>query len=235
MSESRGRLLVATPDLRDPNFSRTVVLMLEHGDEGALGVVLNRPDRPLGRRGAARTGRTSARRRRACSSADRSRRPRSSGWAGATAPVFQPLFDGLGDPRPRARPARVPRRRWRASGSSSATRAGRPGQLEQELARRRLAGRWTSLPGGPVLGRSVAALAGRAAPPGRADGDVRVRPRGPVDELSDARGHNGGARGVAVGVFKIPVRLGEGRRRWSTRRARCRAGTRRCGSRSVIS
>lgn len=44
MSESvRGRLLVATPDLRDPNFSRTVVLMLEHNDEGALGVVLNRP------------------------------------------------------------------------------------------------------------------------------------------------------------------------------------------------
>lgn len=40
---TRGRLLVATPDLRDPNFARTVVLMLEHSDEGALGVVLNRP------------------------------------------------------------------------------------------------------------------------------------------------------------------------------------------------
>jgi putative transcriptional regulator len=39
----RGRLLVATPDLEDPNFFRTVVLVLEHGDEGALGVVLNRP------------------------------------------------------------------------------------------------------------------------------------------------------------------------------------------------
>jgi putative transcriptional regulator len=44
MSESaRGRLLVATPDLKDPNFSRTVVLVLEHNEEGALGVVLNRP------------------------------------------------------------------------------------------------------------------------------------------------------------------------------------------------
>lgn len=44
MDESaRGRLLVATPDLHDPNFSRTVVLMLEHGAQGALGVVLNRP------------------------------------------------------------------------------------------------------------------------------------------------------------------------------------------------
>ena len=38
-----GRLLVATPLLGDPNFDRTVVLLLEHGDEGALGVVLNRP------------------------------------------------------------------------------------------------------------------------------------------------------------------------------------------------
>jgi putative transcriptional regulator len=37
-----GRLLVATPTLTDPNFSRTVVLLLGHGDEGALGVVLNR-------------------------------------------------------------------------------------------------------------------------------------------------------------------------------------------------
>jgi putative transcriptional regulator len=40
----RGRLLVATPVLYDPNFDRSVVLLLEHGgDEGALGVVLNRP------------------------------------------------------------------------------------------------------------------------------------------------------------------------------------------------
>ena len=39
----RGRLLVAAPPLVDPNFDRTVVLMLEHGDEGALGLVLNRP------------------------------------------------------------------------------------------------------------------------------------------------------------------------------------------------
>lgn len=34
---------MATPDLRDPSFSRTVVLLLAHGDEGAFGVVLNRP------------------------------------------------------------------------------------------------------------------------------------------------------------------------------------------------
>ena len=36
-------MLVATPDLEDPNFFRSVVLVLEHTDDGALGVVLNRP------------------------------------------------------------------------------------------------------------------------------------------------------------------------------------------------
>lgn len=42
-SSLRGRLLLATPPLEDENFDRTVVLMLEHGAEGALGLVLNRP------------------------------------------------------------------------------------------------------------------------------------------------------------------------------------------------
>jgi putative transcriptional regulator len=35
--------LVATPTLLDPNFFRTVVFIIEHTAEGALGVVLNRP------------------------------------------------------------------------------------------------------------------------------------------------------------------------------------------------
>lgn len=40
----RGRLLVAAPHLDDdPNFHRAVVLVLEHADEGALGIVLNQP------------------------------------------------------------------------------------------------------------------------------------------------------------------------------------------------
>ena len=38
-----GQLLVATPLLDDPNFRRTVVLLLDHDEGGALGVVLNRP------------------------------------------------------------------------------------------------------------------------------------------------------------------------------------------------
>jgi putative transcriptional regulator len=44
MEESlRGKLLVASPALVDPNFARTVVLITEHNDEGAMGMVLNRP------------------------------------------------------------------------------------------------------------------------------------------------------------------------------------------------
>lgn len=39
----RGQLLVAAPILIDPNFHRTVVLVAEHGEEGAMGLVLNRP------------------------------------------------------------------------------------------------------------------------------------------------------------------------------------------------
>ncbi len=38
-----GQLLVATPLLIDPNFWRSVVLILQHDDEGSLGLVLNRP------------------------------------------------------------------------------------------------------------------------------------------------------------------------------------------------
>lgn len=39
----RGHLLIASPALLDPNFRRTVVLVTEHTDEGAMGLVLNRP------------------------------------------------------------------------------------------------------------------------------------------------------------------------------------------------
>ncbi len=41
--QTKGRLLLATPPLEDPNFDRTVVYMLEHQDDGAIGLVLNRP------------------------------------------------------------------------------------------------------------------------------------------------------------------------------------------------
>ena len=43
MDSTRGQLLIAGPGLVDPNFWRTVVLIVEHSEEGALGLVLNRP------------------------------------------------------------------------------------------------------------------------------------------------------------------------------------------------
>lgn len=39
----RGSLLVAAPTMLDPNFARTVVLLVAHGVDGAMGVILNRP------------------------------------------------------------------------------------------------------------------------------------------------------------------------------------------------
>lgn len=38
-----GKLLVATPLIRDPRFERTVIYMIEHDAEGAMGLIVNRP------------------------------------------------------------------------------------------------------------------------------------------------------------------------------------------------
>jgi putative transcriptional regulator len=43
VESTRGQLLIAGPALLDPNFWRTVVLIVDHTDEGAFGLVLNRP------------------------------------------------------------------------------------------------------------------------------------------------------------------------------------------------
>lgn len=49
LAPASGRLLVATPLLDDPHFSRTVVYLLEHDGGGTVGVILNRPSRtPVG-------------------------------------------------------------------------------------------------------------------------------------------------------------------------------------------
>ncbi|MBI2987061.1 MAG: YqgE/AlgH family protein [Deltaproteobacteria bacterium] len=38
-----GQLLIATPEMEDPNFSETVIYMVEHNEDGAMGLVINRP------------------------------------------------------------------------------------------------------------------------------------------------------------------------------------------------
>src|SRR3712207_6054402 len=43
MGSLAGHFLVASPHLGDPNFFRSVVLVIRHDEEGAFGVVLNRP------------------------------------------------------------------------------------------------------------------------------------------------------------------------------------------------
>ncbi len=43
MESLKGQLLVSAGGLYDPNFRHTVVLLAEHGDDGAVGVVLTRP------------------------------------------------------------------------------------------------------------------------------------------------------------------------------------------------
>lgn len=39
----KSQLLIAMPTLQDPNFARTVTYICEHGEHGAMGIVLNRP------------------------------------------------------------------------------------------------------------------------------------------------------------------------------------------------
>lgn len=43
MKSLQGQFLVASPHLADPNFYKSVVLMIKHDDEGAFGLILNRP------------------------------------------------------------------------------------------------------------------------------------------------------------------------------------------------
>lgn len=43
MESLRGRLIVATPSLPDPNFDHSVVFVLDHDDDGAIAIIVNRP------------------------------------------------------------------------------------------------------------------------------------------------------------------------------------------------
>jgi putative transcriptional regulator len=43
MESLQGHLLIASPRLMDPNFARSVVLIVQHNESGAMGLILNRP------------------------------------------------------------------------------------------------------------------------------------------------------------------------------------------------
>jgi putative transcriptional regulator len=43
MHTLQGQLLVASPELEDPNFVKSVLLMVDHNEEGAMGLTINRP------------------------------------------------------------------------------------------------------------------------------------------------------------------------------------------------
>ncbi|MCL2647143.1 MAG: YqgE/AlgH family protein [Phycisphaerales bacterium] len=42
-SPLKGKVLIAVPELLDPNFARAVVLIIQHDENGAMGLILNRP------------------------------------------------------------------------------------------------------------------------------------------------------------------------------------------------
>ncbi len=133
MDSVRGQLLVAAPTLHDPNFLRTVILVAEHGQDGALGVVLNRR--------ATRSSRTSSPTSRASSRA----RSRSSS-AVPCSPAACSCSPSSTTPRRRRCRCRATSgsSRWRATSGAQLrhpprTRLRRhagwgPGQLDEELA-----------------------------------------------------------------------------------------------------
>ena len=69
MDSLQGHLLIASPGLADPNFARTVVLIAVHGEEGALGLILNREMNTPLRRSGARSASRSACEPRTCGTA----------------------------------------------------------------------------------------------------------------------------------------------------------------------
>ena len=134
-SSLKGRLLVATPALFDPNFRRTVVLVGEHGDEGAMGLILNRPvEVTVGEARAAARGASPA----------HDARVHVGGPVQPEAVLVLAEFDDasaaasivVGDVGFASSDddlAALGRGRRVARASSPATRAGDPGQLEAEL------------------------------------------------------------------------------------------------------
>ena len=170
-----GDLLVATPALLDPNFERTVVLVLDLDEDGALGVVLNRPSTVPVARGPAGLEHVVAQPPTCCSRAARSApTPRSAVGASTTygldpdaEPVgFRRLYDDVGivdldTPTEIVGPTLTRLRIF----------AGYAGWGEEQLRDEIAEGSWyvvPSTPGGPVRRRPGGAVDAGAAPAARA-------------------------------------------------------------------
>ena len=178
-----GRILIARPEFHDPNFDATLTLILEHSDEGGVGLVLNRPSPPAPCPTPSPSGRSWP----ACPTVVFDRRPgrprrpdrprpvgglRRHAWCWALTRSTSTLSRRSSWPRASCR-----------CGCSPATPAGPPGQLEGEIANH---GWWvvdaciddlfTDDPRQP-LGPGPPAS-------GRRAGLVRPLPPGPLPQLS---------------------------------------------------
>jgi len=91
----KGKLLVALPAVAGDEFFRTVILVLAHGPQGALGVVLNRPT-TWRSRSCFPISRTTLRSRACCSPADRLSPTGSFVWPAAPTPRRSGLRAGVG-------------------------------------------------------------------------------------------------------------------------------------------
>ncbi len=151
-----GRLLVATPALKDPNFERTVVLVVAHEPGGSIGVVLNRATEVAGRPTCWTAGARSPTTRASSSRAARcSRRPRSASPGRARQPAGSPASTGY--PAPSAR-STSPKIRKHCSRRSLRVRvfAGYAGWGEGQLESEIETGSWfvfDALPGDAFVSR----------------------------------------------------------------------------------
>jgi len=134
----RGQLLIAGPTLEDPNFWRTVVLVAEHSEAGALGLVLNRPSESTVRGGSAHSCWSLLRPTTTSSWAGPSASPRLIVLADFEEPDEAALlaFDSVGRNLAGGAPTDQLGAGCAAQpGSLPATRAGGPRQLDDEVER----------------------------------------------------------------------------------------------------
>ncbi len=187
-----GDLLVATPALLDPNFERTVVLVLDVDEDGALGVVLNRPSTVRSREILPGLDRVAGVARRAVPGRPGEHRlgargrPPSARRQDAEPVGFRRLYDDVGIVDLDTPTEIVRAGADRAADLRRLRRVGRRSSSRTEIAE----GSWyvvPSRPGRPVRRRPAGAVDAGAAPPARASWPGSPPARlDPTHELSTA-------------------------------------------------